>query len=185
MFLILLNGPKQSGKTTIAKQLGDELDKSFRGRVIMAHLKQPLELMLRSFVATYYPEFSNLSYEQLKKTNLGGMSGRDIMISLGDSLRSKDASFLPRVLLKEINDSGANKPIVIVDDLGFEGEYAAFLHTPGATHISVYMEERGDRLYSHGQQFTNDNRQCLRGYADFIDPDVQTLASAVIDRLGE
>lgn len=186
MHIVLITGPKQSGKSTLRMQLVKILGDQIGADAVSAQeLKAPLIIMLNAIVDGYYPEFKGLDYEQLKKTQLGGMTGRDMMIALGNALRERDPSNLPRMLLKRVSELPKQPRIVIIDDLGFEPEYQAFLHTPGTNQPTVvYMEKRGDRLYGHGQQFDGDSRVCLRGHAGWIDPDPEELARAILDDLG-
>lgn len=185
MLIVLINGPKQSGKSTLSQQVYGLLKPQLKARVTEQHLKEPIEAMLRSLALDAYPEHAKLTYEDLKKAMFGATTGRQIMIAIGNSLRGLDSAWLPRVVLRKIMDTNVPTPVAIVDDCGFEDEWQAFRALGGTELMTLYTEERAERLYAHGEQFENDNRFCLRGHADFIDPDPVVVAQAIMARLGE
>lgn len=174
MHVILLTGPKQSGKSTFAKALAEQIPDA-----VHEEFKKPLITMLYAMVGENFPEFVNLPYETLKTTQLGGMTGREWMIQLGNAMREKDPWTLPRLVFKRIALLQKQPRVVIVDDLGFEPEYSGALHVPGSVLLVVYFESRGDRFYKHGEQFDGDSRICLRGHADFIDPSVEDVLARI------
>ena len=186
---ILLNGPAQSGKTTLALAIQSLLETKYADRVMRFELKAPLISALNGLVENHFPNYENHTYEELKKASFGqNITGRDIMIEMGNTLRLRDPWFLPRILGENVEQADKADPIVIVDDLGFEPEFQYFLHHPDSRHMVIYTESRHHRLYSHGQQFENDSRVCLRGHADFIDPEPDVVVesiSAIVGQLGE
>ncbi len=185
MHVVLISGPKQSGKSTLQVAVSEGLKEKYRSRVLPAQLKSPLVIMLYAMVTECFPDYATYDYERLKTTMLGGMTGREWMIELGNALRGRDPANLPRLLLARIEQTKINSPIVVIDDLGFEPEFTAFQAIPNCKTTCVYMEERGDRLYKHGEQFDGDSRVCLRGHADFIDPDPIDVVNHVIGIVGE
>lgn len=178
MRIIAVNGEKGSGKTTFATQLEAEvkkLDKEIQ--VFQGHLKAPLEAMLRGMFANRVKP--DLPYEQLKTIMLGGHTGRDWLIALGNMMHEFDVGSLSRIMYEKYDMTQDN--LLIIDDIGRESEYAQMLHVPhGNICALVSMEKRGTRAYGHGQLFDGDNRVCLRGHARFIDPDPVVVARFVL-----
>lgn len=175
MRIIAINGPKESGKTTFALALEDELKKLDPAiTVIQGHFKEPLITMLETMHKFAHPLDSNMTYSKLKDESIFGHTGREWQVAIAQGMKNLDPAILPKILFNSIDMT--RDDVLIIDDLGTEREYQSLTFVPhaSAVHI-VYMETRGDRLYGHGHNF-GDNRISLRGYAGAIDPSPEDYA---------
>ena len=110
------------------------------------------------------------------------LTGRDIMIALGNAARGLNPYFLNTVFL---NYAHANQHIDtwFIENWGFEVEYQFFLEEfPRSVFdnvVLVHLDSRASRHYEHGEQFDGDNRICLRNLAHLVNP----TAQQVVDRV--
>lgn len=184
MRVIGINGAHSSGKTTFALKLEEELRLLQPSiSVIQGHFKDPLVALVGAFyqqaTSEPLPKFTEEDYRKFKKQAIFGKTGRDWMVAISQGIKSIDPIILVRMLVNRYDFK--RDDVLIVDDVGTTPEYNGLLHTPFVTEFHmVYMEQRGDRLYSHGENF-GDERVSLRGYAGSIDPDPTDYAKKFLN----
>ena len=180
MKTILITGPAQSGKSTLAKmiytRLPDHLVTTIRHHTAI----------LYDWAYTYAHEIhspaASMNREDFKRFLFpGGFTGRELLINVGEMARRLDRNFLSRTIL----DNAGDADVLIVDDLGFESEYQFFSsHAETQNPLVIYMESRVPERYEHGEQFQNDSRYCLKGYARMIDPTPQEVVDWILNSNG-
>lgn len=199
MIIVAANGQAGSGKsflmdaTAEALKLGAGPSHPAGVRVARKSLKQPLRDALMNFIREYVnPRMgdSEADYAAAKNMDIGGITGRQFMIAMGNAMRGAAPAFLPNLLLSKLGDYVSSKPlIVLIDDLGFAPELERFKAEPGVRVITVYCESYavanspGAMVYAHGEQYNGDSRMCLRGDADLLDPPVAVLYDAIVAAL--
>ena len=155
---ILLNGPPQSGKSTIARELTSSLNMMIaNGCAISDSLAAPM----KHFVATALGE----KYDRIPKASplaeLSGDTMRQFLIKLAEDYLKKHYGndvFARWLVFRSLRYPHLPK-FVVVDDLGFPEEVDA---VPDPYII---------RVERPGYDFQNDSRQYVDGFRNYIHND--------------
>ena len=198
MHVVLINGPAEAGKNTLAAQTRIELfkilnesnlkPKTLAWRIGVEEFKQPLIDMLYAFAeslsvidlgATRSPTL----YEELKKEVMLGQTGRQWQITWADAMRAVKPDVFVEFLTRKIENMQLD--VALVPDCGFPDELLG--HKSVLLNTVVYLDGWKDnkRIYSHGEQFENDIRICLRGDADIVNPHPHELAMYIYSKMSQ
>jgi len=113
------------------------------------------------------------------------ISGRDIMITLGNAFRGLHPYILSQILLNEmLNDREPH--VWIVENWGFPDE-SFFWHEQHVQSLlpdvllihTIHLDARASRPYAAGEIFDGDNRWCLRHLANHVNPPVNGIAKLI------
>lgn len=169
--VILINGEAQVGKTTFANQVKDEL----LARGVSAESYSLVRPLFPAALAVTGRETA-IDYEDFKPSpailNLD-VTGRDVMIALGNAMRGLHPYFLNTVFMNHAID---NPQVThwFIENWGFKVEYEFFLEQVPAdvfsNVVTVHLDARATRRYEHMEQFDKDNRFCLRDLAHLVNP---------------
>ncbi len=170
--VVLINGEKQTGKTTLANQVMD-LCQTIGNSAAPYSLVTPVYPAALAFCGIKPEE---IDYETFKRTPvLPGLDieGRDVMIALGNAARGLSPYFLNTVFMTY----AMQHPEIdtwIIENWGFEIEYQFFLEAEPASLFNnivlIHLDTRATRRYEHGEQFDGDNRFCCRDLAHLVNP---------------
>lgn len=187
--IVMINGEKQCGKSTFAEHLARMLDSEAQIVASVHSLVSPLRAALEALWSSthggdpYVPD-----YEALKLETIGGATGRDWMIELGNAARRLGLNTLIR-LFAESAIALPDVEVFIIENWGFPDElYNLGNYLPRSVlgdveTITVALTARATRTYASGEQFDDDNRFNLPHLAYYVNPRVNYLARAVADHL--
>jgi len=184
--IVLINGEKQSGKSTLAEHAANLLMEN--GITAQAYsLVGPYKPMLESLFSSIYGDEGPGDYEDMKKLQVVPnllFTGRDWLIQIGNASRQLHPYFLPSIFAEH----AALHPEVevwLIENWGFQDEWE-FFRTDGADMIlgsfdlvTVSLTERSTRQYMSGEQYDDDNRFNLDAIADMVNPPVNLLCARI------
>lgn len=198
MLTVLFNGPPGVGKSTycesFARQFGwmavGGITYGFRRESFIQSIREMLVGMYaRVKPVPYYEVDSDWDrvYAEAKEATIAGIPGRNWLFHMGDAIRAADPDAFPKDLITRV-EKNLSQAVVLVDDLGFSNElnHLAAAWTPGLI-ITVYLSKRPGFAsdYTTGDIFDGDIRECLKGYADLVDPSPDELADYIRERIEE
>lgn len=185
--IVLINGEKQSGKSTLAEHAANLLmENGLRAEVYsLVGIYQP---MLESLFEAIYGDEGPGDYEDMKRELVvEGLpfTGRDWMIQIGNASRALHPHFLPAIFAERAKFRD-DVDVWLIENWGFQDEWE-FFRTDNAYEllgdfrlVTVSLTERSSRQYMSGEQYDGDNRFNLDAIAEYVNPKVNELA-AIID----
>lgn len=190
-YIVLINGEKQSGKSTLAEHAANLLQEN--GITAQPYsFVEPYEIGLIAMMNHNYGYDLELgdfgfSYEDAKKAPFypgATITGRDWMIQQGNAARSLDPYLLPGIFsaYAERNDE---VDVWLIENWGFQDEWVFFcsdaaVETLGDFRlITVSLTERSSRQYMSGEQYDGDNRFNMDAIASYVNPKVNELCSII------
>lgn len=154
MYVILFNGPPQSGKDTLAQMLADHLYHVSGARVVQDSLSMPLRKIAYQMVGESYgvtasppyEEFKNMYFEEFQRT------GRQLMIDVSEKFLKTNygESVMARMLCTSHIDGDG---ILLIRDSGFQLEIDPIVKAFGPENVYLVQVHR------HGCDFSNDSRE--------------------------
>lgn len=203
MHMVLLNGPAGAGKNTFADKLRTELFPRMRKagvksvaadgvyRVAVLEYKQPMIDMLFAFAESLSlieigaNRADTDLYRLLKDADMLGVKGRQHMIDWSEAMKKRTPNIWVDFLIQKARNMQCD--VVIVADCGFENEVEIPRRKLGATNVDfIYFDgwQANPKRYTHGQNFDNDSRFCLRNYTAMSDiaddPKPEDAADAIV-----
>lgn len=153
--LILINGPAGHGKTWLYAHLAAALAKQSI-KTHQVQFKGPL-IKSTAILLGLNPEFVVSNYDDFKKTQYFGLTGREWMIKIATVMRSQDDNIFVTQAVNGILEKRAGSPkIFICDDLGFENELNIPLTHPEIECLVVSINPIGN--VGPGEKYPNDSR---------------------------
>lgn len=181
--IVLINGEKQSGKSTLAEHAANLLMENG----IMAKpysLVGPYRPMLESLFESIYGE-DTPGYNDLKDAVVvDGLpfTGRDWMIQVGNASRALHPYFLPAIFAQKARLE-PEISVWLIENWGFQDEWEFFTEPDVKAMfpklITVSLTKRSTRQYQSGEQYDGDNRFNLDSLADVVDPAVNALCAMI------
>ena len=120
MRLVTINGPQESGKSWVCKQLIARHDALNGPKIIPISIQGPLEAAARALVGE-----PTMPYDEFKKTKFFGLTGRTWMIQLSENFAKEiDPLIFAKLAVKamEARFQPKLRQIFVIDSNGFELE---------------------------------------------------------------
>lgn len=187
--IVMINGEKQCGKSTFAEHLALMLDREAQIVASIHSLVSPLRTALEALWSSTHSDDPLVpDYEALKLETIGGATGRDWMIELGNAARRLGLDTLIR-LFAESAIALPDVEVFIIENWGFPdelynlGNYLPCSVLGDVEIITVALTARATRTYASGERFDDDNRFNMPHLASYVNPRVNDLARAVTGHL--
>lgn len=173
MKIVLINGEKLIGKSTLAGELSKELNRYGSGTAGVYSMVEPLERV----ISEMNPRWRDLNYSDIKGSRLISdplfprITGRDVMIQFGNALRGLHRHILCALVMQKAQHY--NDEYVIIENWGFPDELEFFrdyaTQTFGVEVFTVALTARQKSATRSGEQYPNDNRYRLDHTAQMVD----------------
>lgn len=198
MHIVMLNGAAGSGKTYFAEELRNALTAEIRrrrllpdagvARVLKCGFKEPLRDMLFQFAESAgfieYGYRTDERYAALKDKVMHNRTGRAWQILWGQAMRDTDVDIMSKILLSKLYS--IEPMFAIVDDLGFPHENSFVRMMAIQSHFTVsaiHLDRRTNHKYSHGDQYQDDSRFCLRDSCDLDNPRLEAAVGYAMGKI--
>ncbi len=156
MHVLLLNGPPQCGKDTVANYLVGAYPNVYHTKIA-----RPLQRAVAGLFNKSWHELEHMKDETIVYGTdiVSDYTYRDVMIALSEHvLKPLGTMFLMNQLKKRLDEKGLfqSEAVVVVSDLGFQSEFETFVDWVGEDNVTIVTIHRPDC------NFDRDSRSHIR-----------------------